>query len=332
MKYIFVWPYGWFDYYMYQDLFRGSKVIPFPLRRPFKSSFVNFIRNVHLSHKVNKFIPLPLKDLWFSDLLNQIEDNTCVIFDTGILSMVSMQFLYKVKAVKNNVKMALFLVDSLHGSSLHIPYAVDNILNFPWDVRLSYDKNDCPEFGFQYLGPNIYSKMIDVQPSSNISDLYFIGRNKAGRNVDVMNLYTKCIEKQLQTNFYLVDNPKNIKKQHVRNKKGIHFEGNDMPYEEIISDVLATNCILEFVAKGQNAQTARYYEAVCYNKKLLTNNPSIKDLQFYDPRYMQYFKTINDINFDWIKKKEKVDYHYNGEFSPIHALKKLKKILGDEED
>lgn len=146
-----------------------------------------------------------------------------------------------------------------------------------------------------------------------------------------MSLYEKCIAENIQTNFYLIDNPKNIRKHRLHNQKGLCFDSRDVLYEEVISDVLSTNCILEFVAKGQKAQTARYYEAVCYNKKLLTNNPSVKDLQFYDPRYIQYFETIDDIDFAWIKKKEKVDYHYNGEFSPIHALEKLEKILTSQE-
>lgn len=331
MKYIFVWPYGWFDSYMYRDLFVTKKVVPFPLNKPSHSKIINFIRRVHRSHKVNKIIHLPFQDIWAKGLFDQLEDNTCVIFDTGALSMIEKETLYKIKGSYRNIKMALFIADSLHGSSLHIPDAMDNILTFPWDVRLSYDKNDCQEFGFQYLGPNIYSKMTDVKPNVNNSELYFIGRNKAGRNEKVLNFYERCIIENILTNFYLIDNPRNIRKNHLHNQKGLIFDCRDIPYEEVISEVLATNCILEFVAKGQKAQTARYYEAVCYNKKLLTNNPSVKDLQFYDPRYIQYFETIDDIDFAWIKKKEKVDYHYNGEFSPIHALEKLEKILTSQE-
>ena len=82
-----------------------------------------------------------------------LEDNTCIIFDTGALSMLSASFLYKIKNYRKNIKMALFIVDSLHGASEHIPRAISNILNFPWDVRLSYDINDCAEYGFDYLGP-----------------------------------------------------------------------------------------------------------------------------------------------------------------------------------
>ena len=99
-----------------------------------------------------------------------------------------------------------------------------------------------------------------------------------------------------------------------------------MPYDRILADVLASNCILEVVQEGQNAQTARYYEAICYNKKLLTNNMNVEKLPFYDERYIRVFKTIDDIDFDWIKEKNIIDYGYNNEFSPIKILNKLEKL------
>lgn len=224
--------------------------------------------------------------------------------------------------------MALFIVDSLHGASEHIPRAISNILNFPWDVRLSYDINDCAEYGFDYLGPNIYSALSDVHPSDARSDIYYIGRNKANRNALILEIYKKCIQNGMHTDFDLIDNKKNLKNSHAENRKGLHFSFADIPYERVVSHVLSTNCILEVVAQGQKAQTARYYEAVCYNKKLLTNNHNIKVLPFYDARYMKIFKRVEDIDFEWVKERENINYNYQGEFSPLHALEKLERVLG----
>lgn len=327
MKYIFVYPYGWFDSYMYKDLFATGEVVPYMLKKPFHSTLLNFIRKVHCSRKVNNLVPLPLKDIWNYSLLQMLENNTCIIFDTCALSMISASFLYKIKKYRKNIKMVLFIADSLHGSSEHIPRAIPNILNFPWDVRLSYDINDCAEYGFDYLGPNIYSALRDVEPCAAKSDIYYIGRNKANRNALILEIYNKCVQNGMRTNFELIDNKKNLKNSHVENMKGLHFSFVDIPYEKVVSHVLSANCILEVVAQGQKAQTARYYEAVCYNKKLLTNNPNIKDLPFYDARYMKVFERVEDIDFEWVKKRENINYNYHGEFSPIHALKKLERIL-----
>lgn len=322
-----VWPYGWFDYYMYQDLIINKKIIPFPLNTPYQSKLINFIRRVHQSHKVNQIIKLPFKDFWYSSLLDLIDENTCVMFDTGALSMVSLDFLRKIKSTGQTTKMVIIIADSLHGSSGHIPDAIPNIFGFHWDAIFSYDKNDCKEYGFEYLGATIYSKMTGIAPSSNQSDIYFVGRNKAERNKSVMQLYNQCQKIGVKTNFDLVDAPKNLKKMRLKNQPGLHFHGKDLAYEKIIGNILSANCILEMVAKGQQVQTARYYEAVCYNKKLLTNNPSIKELSFYNPRYMKYFENIDDIDFNWVKREENIDYHYNNEFSPNHIIEKLENLF-----
>ncbi len=325
-----VWPYGWFDYYMYQDLIMSKKVIPYPLKKPYKLQLINFIRRVHQSHKLNKIVKLPYGDIWYSSLFKLIAPDTCIIFDTGALSMVSLKFLKKIKSTGINTKMIVIVVDSLHGSSEHIPLAMPNIFGFPWDAIFSYDKNDCKEFGFHYLGPTIYSKLEGIQEGKTESDLYFVGRNKAGRNNFVIQLYKRCMDIGIKTNFELVDGSKNSDVMNLEYQDGLTFYDKDLPYENVVSSVLSTNCILEVVAKGQLVQTARYYEAVCYNKKLLTNNPNIKELPFYDSRYMKSFETIEDIDFEWVKKKEVINYHYKGEFSPNHILEKLDRMCSNK--
>lgn len=30
---------------------------------------------------------------------------------------------------------------------------------------------------------------------------------------------------------------------------------------------------------------------------------------------------------EWVKRKEKIDFHYNGEFCPVHVIQKIDKIL-----
>ena len=67
----------------------------------------------------------------------------------------------------------------------------------------------------------------------------------------------------------------------------------------------------------------RPYEAVCYNRKLLTNNKSILDFPYYDSRYMQYFETVEEIDWDWVKEDIPVDYGYDCKFSPMRLLEHM---------
>lgn len=333
MKYIMIWPYGWFDSYMYRDLVARNMVIPLCIDRPYKSHMLNLLRKIHHSYKVNRIINLPYKDIWYKSLyesLVQLADKeTCIIFDTGSLANLSINFLTKVKKIEENIKMILVAADSIHGSSVHMSRAIPKIFNFNWDFIFSYDKNDCLEYNFEYMGQSLYSKLYNIVPSHQISDIYFVGQNKAGRNKNILNMYAKFQQMHVVTNFNLIDSKTNIQHSKFINQPGINLYHKNIPYEKVISGVLSSNCILEVVAAGQKAQTARYYEAVCYNKKLLTNNMGVFELPFYDSRYMRYFETTEDIDFDWVKKKEKIDYYYNNEFSPVYLLTQISNKIKD---
>ncbi len=94
-------------------------------------------------------------------------------------------------------------------------------------------------------------------------------------------------------------------------------------YDEVLKKVRACDCILEIVQDRQNGLTFRDYEAICYNKKLLTNNKAVLQMKEYNPEFIQYFQNIKDIDFSFVNKKIDVDYHYSGEYSPRNLIKKI---------
>lgn len=53
-----------------------------------------------------------------------------------------------------------------------------------------------------------------------------------------------------------------------------------MPYEKLLMLTQLSNCIFDMTQVGQTGVTFRYYEAVVYNKKLLTNNREIFNMPF----------------------------------------------------
>ena len=96
-------------------------------------------------------------------------------------------------------------------------------------------------------------------------------------------------------------------------------------YSQILEEIQEYDCILEIVQPGQVGVTLRYYEAVVYNKKLITNNQFVKTLPFYDSRFMFVYDDIEDIDVEWIKSKVRVDYNYSNEFSPVKLIEDIKK-------
>ena len=105
-----------------------------------------------------------------------------------------------------------------------------------------------------------------------------------------------------------------------------------IPYSEALRRTLEAKCILDVVRPNQTGMTLRYYEAVTYNRKLLTNNPSLFSFPYYDERFMQYFEKVEDIDWDWVKEDIEVDYHYNGEFSPLRLMEDIIKACEEQEN
>lgn len=100
-----------------------------------------------------------------------------------------------------------------------------------------------------------------------------------------------------------------------------------LPYDENVKRGIESNCILEIVRKDFIGFTQRYFEAIVFNKKLLSNNPAIKEMPYYNPDYMQYFEKVNDIDWEWVKEVDEVDYQYKGEFDPQNWEDKIIKII-----
>ncbi len=326
VKYILVLANKTFSIPMFRDLWKRDDVTLYLVNHEIIKP-LSILRKIHTDPRWRDLLYLPGRDYWERHLLTNINKDTCFLFTTEAITFLSENLLMQIKNHQARPKMVLLIMDSLHAHSAHLKWARKLIDNFPWDVRLSYDARDCKEFGFDYMGCNIYSFDTNSKPSNFVSDLYYIGREKAGRNAYIKCMYEYFDERDVICNFHLTDKKYCAYKYIGKSKHGLKYHLlSQEKYNNVLSDVLSTNCILEVVQKGQKAQTARYYEAVCANKKLLTNNHYVKELPFYDERYMKVFDNLYDIDVDWIKRREHIDYGYNGEFSPVRILDILQKM------
>ena len=62
----------------------------------------------------------------------------------------------------------------------------------------------------------------------------------------------------------------------------------------------------------------------------MTNYKLVKNYKYYNPQYIQVFESPEDIDWDFVKEKKKVDYDYQGEYSPIVFLNKIKRRLEEK--
>lgn len=223
------------------------------------------------------------------------------------------------------VKYILYYTDSVcRGVSSYANYLREEGV---FDAVYSFDSLDSKERNMIYW-KTPYSVNKGYQEIPISSDLYFVGVGTDRFHIlceVAEHAETAGIKSHMDIihTLHSDDVPKNI---------SVHSFDDVIPYQESLKKTMEARCILDVLRPNQTGLSLRAYEAVVYKRKLLTNNPSILTFPFYDPRYMRYFGTVEDIDWDWVKEEIPVDYHYNGEFSPIRLLQDIENRLFGSDD
>ena len=202
--------------------------------------------------------------------------------------------------------------------------AAEGLMDNPiFDLEMTYDVNEAKEFGM--LQFNQFESKIDVPIDNNypISDVFFAGYVKE-RLPNLLKAYDIFTAAGLKVDYYLTG----VKPEERVCLPGIEYGEKSISYYEMLYRTINSRCILEFVQDGAVGNTSRFLEAVLYNKKLITNNVSISESKFYNNKYIQIVNNASEINPDFVTNNEEtIDYHYNGEFSPIHLIEQIDEVL-----
>lgn len=271
------------------------------------------LKKIHFSNKTNRKVWLPLKCLWdrvypIKPAMLDPKDRNCIIFQTGI--KFSPRYIQMLKR-RYNACIVLYMPDTLRAIGLATDVASFKRFcsHYHVDQVYSFDHNDCEEFRLKFF--DIYSSNNDGgQPSTGNGCLYVGNCRSFGRLNILHSLYEKLSDKVACT-FYLnkvAEGDKLYPRDIVYN--------HPLSYDDVVGLVRQSNIVVEIMNEGQQGNTLRFKEAVCYNKRLLTNNPYVLESKYYNPDFIQYFSSVEDIDTDWLTKSVDVDYHYNGEYSP----------------
>ena len=71
-----------------------------------------------------------------------------------------------------------------------------------------------------------------------------------------------------------------------------------MSYYDYLQHVVNSDCIVEIMQENAQGFTLRTWEALLYNKKLLTNNADVENTNFYNPSQIIVFDDIRKISTD----------------------------------
>lgn len=255
---------------------RDNTIIRFSIYNS-ESRFLNLIYKIHHSQRINRFINIPLKKVWYrlcTSFCFRNDNPICFIFDARWL-----QYDYVVDYVKylksnyNKSKIICYYIDLVKNyNKLAQP---DNVKIYADEV-LAYDLQDSKKYSLIYR-PTFYSK-IDVQESNLIdSDIFFVGYAK-DRLDTIISIYEKCSSMGLVCDFHIIG----VEKEKQLYPEKIHYN-QYLNYSDCLAHISHTKCVLEVMQTGAVGYTLRLWEAIAYDKVLMTNNKSILESDFYVP-------------------------------------------------
>ena len=311
------------------ELRKDERVIVFdePWKRSLKNPFWNFMYGLYFGRKFNKIIQLPWKEkVWGRPLENfpWEEDTEYYILLSATTPATDPSYFAELKK-KHNIKYFMFLGLLPDNPSAWTQRRLDIILKAPVDYVFTNEPRNIvryPNFIFHSI---LYSMPVPKDPVSTEWDMCYAAAGGDKVRLDMFHrVYDSSTHSGVTGKYRITGAAK--ENQIFKNKDEILYMRKDIPYAKIVEEVKKSNCILEIIHGEQTGESFRYYEAVCYNKKLLTTNKNAVNLPFYNPAYIHIFEKPEDIDWEWVKERTPIEYGYDGRYSPSHMFDEVVEL------
>lgn len=174
-----------------------------------------------------------------------------------------------------------------------ITYLYDNLERFPVEDKLhlfdkifSFDDKDIKKHGFERLTNYNYLEYIPQEKQHPTLDLYYITSFDKGRNKILLPLAKILQKKGIVYDFVVVG--KKVWKEQVKLGKDTLKNFTALKRKPISTATTAniyknTKALLDLMRSGQTGLSFRVFEAMAMEKKIVTDNPEIKNYDFYNP-------------------------------------------------
>lgn len=288
---------------------------------PLYSGIKKKLWKAHHSVKFNRRRIAPFRSIWnLSCSLRKYEklfekDEYCIIFNNVSVEFFEPGYLNKIKK-KYGVKLVMYYLDTF--KSYYSEKARINSKYIHFDKTFTLHKQDAFEHDMLFFD-TYYSKLIEDNHESD-KKVFFWGSD-GGRREKIEKVFALLTQNAIDTDFGICFcDPEKEK------KAGITYN-QPLEYMDMLKRMNESDCILDIVGDYSGAISLRAYEAVVYGKKLITNNPLIRDMRFYNSENIQIFDDVDEIDLSFFRKNNVCEYNYNDEFSPLYFIKRLEEIL-----
>lgn len=308
--------------YMYQDMPGLENVVVFWDKNELLELLPPVIRKLaqqYVSTRMNKVFKLPLKKLWYFLALRKIkfanENPICFVWHHHFITEIENRMVEYIRKIFPDSKHLYFYTDPWTVNSESVKYMKSKM-----DIVGVFDPGIAYKYDISYF-PNVYPNENSKENFPIEYDICFVGHDK-GREKELYEIAQSCKKNHLRTAFFIG------RKEGEERREGIQYCNKKIPYKDVVELTKRSKCILELKVEPDHTCSLRVQEAVVLNKWLLTNNENVRNMPCCaDSKYVQYFEKTEEIDWDFLKSNEIVDYNYQGEFSAKRWLQRIEEEL-----
>ncbi|MGC4128120.1 MAG: hypothetical protein QM564_00875 [Bergeyella sp.] len=174
-----------------------------------------------------------------------------------------------------------------------VAYQWDGLSRFPdvfkvigvFDSFFVFDIDDYDNYKEQFpnIKPitNFYFDSEVCEIKEPFYEIFYLGSFIPNRMKSLIKIANICKNLNLKTNIVIRYFDKETPKQYK--SENISYTQSQKNYTEVLQDVKNAKCLLDFSNDFHNGLSFRTFEALRFEKKLITNNQIIKNYDFYNP-------------------------------------------------
>lgn len=297
---------------MYKDLEKNESVLYKKGIINVKSRVLRFIFLITFSKKINQFLNIPFKKIWYKHFLEIkiIETGEPIfIFTKDNLKYLEFGFAKYLKNLYPNCKIILLFLD-IHGLRGYDFSALSGL----YDCAYTFDEIEAEKYSINYY-PLCYSHS-EFEKSEKIYDLCFIGQDK-GRIDKIYSLFKVAKKNGFKTKI-IICGECDKKNEYPEFEYVEHIS-----YKQALEFISQSKYNVEICLEDTTSISIRLYEAIMFNQGLITNNHSINKSPYYSNKFVHTID-FNNINLDFINEYKKMDNGLLKErISPLEFIKYL---------
>lgn len=290
---------------------------------PKSNPIIHQLHRIHHAKIINNIINLPFKNIWFKHYYKSNFNNEkplCFIFFGRNAFLANHGLIDYLKKKHIGAKFICYFQDLVIN---HNDVDIQDLKKI-FDLLITFDYQDAKNNNIDYF-PLVNSKYkFKLDESIKKSDIYFLGAAK-NRLSDIITAYEKLKDKNLICDFYITG----VKREEQVYQDEIKYI-DSMSYLENLYRINRTKCMLELMQKNGHGYTQRMMEAIIYDKKIITNNPTVKNAPFYNPTNILHIENVSSITDDsefYKNFSRNANHEYKDNISPNKLLEFIENKL-----